>query len=229
MGGCRPRGHRLHFGVHYNHCTRRQTLFSLCSFLTLPWNIFFLFMASACLFSVGHRSRKYEKLSHLHFYWFSTYSFRFLATKYFRYKITECELPGSTFIKDRRTLNTEEASLGSQPQNYREQHKMDKQNKFQSLKVDSLSLVVPAESDSAAKKKPTLMALQISAVVVSTFSTRIIQLQLLLKHIWRRVIEIVAWNLKIIPTLPSRRNFSPFSHDGHDQTHKRSVATLNKF
>lgn len=31
---------------------------------------------------------------------------------------------------------------------------MDKQNKFQSLKVDSLSLVVPAESDSTAKKKP---------------------------------------------------------------------------
>lgn len=98
VGGCRPRGHRLHFGVHYNHCTRRQTLFSLCSFLTLPWNIFFLFMASACLFSVGHRSRRYEKLSHLHFYWFSTYSFRFLATKYFRYKITECERPGSPFI-----------------------------------------------------------------------------------------------------------------------------------
>lgn len=159
------------------------------------------------------------------FYWFSTYSF--LATKYFRYKIRECELPGSTFIKDRRTLNTEEASLGSQPQNYREQHKMDKQNKFQSLKVDSLSLVVPAESDSTAKKN-TFMALQISAVVVSTFSTRIIQLELPLKRIWRttwrRVIEIVAWNLKIIARLPSRRNFSPFSHDRHNQTHKRSVA-----
>lgn len=72
---CRPRGHRIHFGVHYNHRTRRQTLFTLFSFLRLPRNFLFWFMASACLFSVaGHSCRKHEKISHLHFYRFSIWS-----------------------------------------------------------------------------------------------------------------------------------------------------------
>lgn len=77
-----------------------------------------------------------------------------LSCKIFQVKNqAESEPLRSTPIKDGRTQNIDEASLGSQPQNYREQHKMDKPNKFQSLKVDGLSLVAPAESDSAAEKQ----------------------------------------------------------------------------
>lgn len=141
-------------------------------------------MASACLFSVGHRSRKYEKISHLHFYWFSHLKLLVLSCKISQVKNqAESEPLRSAPIKDRRTQNIDEASLGSQPQNYREQHKMDKPNKFQSLKADSLSLVDPAESDSAAEKQLYGSA-DISGAGLDLLS-RIIQLELPSKRIWR--------------------------------------------